>query len=419
MIKRIRNLIKSRRGFTLIELVVVMSILGVLAAIVSTQVGGLGGKSSGTRLESDSNILSSSADRFFTDAFPQVYPVVDPDTDGDGNVGSQVDADDLLALPAGDVGVRELNFDAGLPQTPDVTFVPDFLKEVPDSAGQVSWRIDTNTGLVFAAEFSASLILPAESRLNVTADTSRVKSTTSDYTLALTMKKNEAAIEVLEVAIPAGYNIGGAANTTANILLGELTGTLASDNDIESGQTIVYGGVLLTTTSPHKWKLLVDYSNSLSTAGTVDQRPPRVGFPVRVHLVNITAPAADSPGKLTLTMDRDDGDPDHNTATENWKLTIFGTTSKTLDDLDFNTPADITSGLDPVNVTLTATASDATFTFDFAPTGISLDNPESIITNPPNKGVYRWLTEEQSTIDIQGVFGRVAGNQAVIITTGS
>jgi type II secretory pathway pseudopilin PulG len=229
----------------LIEMLAVLSILATLVAIVANSVGGLSGKSSDARLAGDADTIGTAADRFFTDAFPEKYPVVDADSNGDGLFTIADDPPN----PAGDVGVREIDFNATLPQDGSKEFVPDFLKEVPDSAGLVSWRIDTNSGSAFSTEAGASLVLPAESDLDVTSDTSEVKSTVSAHTLDLTMKKNEAAIEVLEVEIPAGYAIGSGSITTENAHLGTLTGTLAADNDIESGKTIVFGGVLLATTT--------------------------------------------------------------------------------------------------------------------------------------------------------------------------
>lgn len=408
--------LRSQRGFTLIEMLAVMAILGVLAAIVATSVGGLGSKSTDTRLAGDVLTLGTAADRFFTEAFPQTYPVVLP---ANGN----------LTSPAGDVGVREIDFDAKLPQTPSTTLVPDLLKEVPDSAGQVSWRIDTNSGLVFPTEYGAPLILPAASRLNVAATTSStggaastVINAVSSYTLNMTMKKNEAAVKNLKVVIPAGYSIGDGANVTANRHLGTLTASLGTDNNIESGQSIVFGGALLTTTDPNAWKLVVDYGNNLSTTAVADVAgiKPTGTSAVRVHTVSVSRPTADNPGLLTLTMDRDitgtkgtTADTDYNQATETWKLEIFGTHTRTLAAADFISSGVVASGVHPNIVTLTATAP-STFKIVIVPSTDSTD--VTMITNPATASVYRWLGQEESTIDVKGVFSRVAGNQAVIIT---
>jgi hypothetical protein len=391
----------------------VLSILATLVAIVANSVGGLGNKSSAARLEGDADTIGTAADRFFTDAFPQKYPVVDSDSNSDGFFTIA----DSPPNPAGDVGVRLINFDASLPQDGSKDFVPDFLKEIPDSAGLVSWRIDTNSGVVFSTDFGASLILPPESDLDVSA-TTKVKSTVSAHTLELTMKKNEAAIKVLEVEIPAGYAIGSGSITTENAHLGTLTGTLAADNDIESGKTIVFGGVLLATTTANAWKLMVDYRNNASTTPVTDaQLTVDASVQVRVNTVSVTLPTADVPGKLKITMDRDttgtqgtSADTDHNRATETWKLKILGTAVDLVDNVDFRTSGVIASGLAEGTVALDASAG----TFTFTPTGSFTD--KTLITNPSVKGVKRWLAEEQSTIDVDGVFDSVPGNQAVVIT---
>ena len=39
----------------------------------------------------------------------------------------------------------------------------------------------------------------------------------------------------------------------------------------------------------------------------------------------------------------------------------------------------------------------------------------NVITNPKTKGVFRWLAEQNTAIDIEGIFDGLAGNQAVVI----
>jgi hypothetical protein len=90
------------------------------------------------------------------------------------------------------------------------------------------------------------------------------------------------------------------------------------------------------------------------------------------------APSVESPGKLTLAMDRN-SDPDENEATEVWTLRIFAH------------PVTVVNG------------------------EVTVDNSVNIITNPSVAAVYRWLTEETSSIDVQDFFDNVSGNQAVII----
>ncbi|MCH7714233.1 MAG: prepilin-type N-terminal cleavage/methylation domain-containing protein, partial [Chloroflexi bacterium] len=199
----------GQRGFTLVELLAVMAIMGILAGVVAGAVVGLGSKGQLTRLQGDRNTIAKSADRFFTDAFPQTYPVVDIDTNGDGEVD---ELDDLVSV-AGDLNVRLIDFDAIIPQNATLSFVPDFLKEVPDSAALVSWRVDQATGNVFFTEDGAALVRPSLARFDVKAkDTSRSQegaSVQSDHVFTLTMRQGEAPINTIEMTIPAGYVIGG------------------------------------------------------------------------------------------------------------------------------------------------------------------------------------------------------------------
>ena len=201
----------EQRGFTLVELLAVMAIMAILAGVVSGAVVGLGSTGQNTRLAGDRNTIAKSADRFFTDAFPQTYPVVELDTNGDGDV----DDDDEFDLPGGDLGVRVIDFDAILSHDATRSFVPDFLKEVPDSGALVTWRVDTSTGNVFFAEDGSALVRPSLARLDVSADNAQAStaesSFQSDHEFAITMRKGEAPINTIEMTIPAGYVIGSQA----------------------------------------------------------------------------------------------------------------------------------------------------------------------------------------------------------------
>ena len=85
--------------------------------------------------------METAADRFLNDSFPAVYPVE--------------------TLPEGedDLGVRRIDFDARLPQDPSKTFTPGFLKDIPDSASLVSYRIELTTGRIFPP-VTPPLLLP-------------------------------------------------------------------------------------------------------------------------------------------------------------------------------------------------------------------------------------------------------------------
>ena len=310
-----------------------------------------------SRLVGDQNTIGKSADAFFNEAFPQTYPTVSLD-----------DTDDIIE-PDTDLGVRIIDFDATLPQDPAKTYVPEFLKEIPDSAALVSWRIDTNNGNVFFADDGAELIRPSESRLDVSA-ADRTPSLTSDYTLKLSMKKDEAGIETLDLSVPAGYSLGGQSEAEGTIM-GSLTITFSTDNPWNAGREITVTTDLAATGAANEWELEVDYSTATGTSGTF----PKSGA-TRTHTVSIVPPSAGVPGKMTLEMDRDSDDLPQNEATEAWELVIF------------DHPED---------------------------SGGAEDTGTNILTNPSVAAVYRWLTEEHTVIDVEDVVDIVAGNQAVII----
>ena len=379
--------IKRQQGFTLIEL---LAVLAILAGVVAGAVTGFGATAQETRLSGDENIIGSSADRFFDKTSPQVYPVIGLDTDGDGDV----DSDDDFILPAGDLGVRLIDFDATLPEGSAMAFVPDFLKQIPDSAGLGSWRIDTNAGNVFFTEEGAALVKPSLARLVVTADNSdnldiddnRVQ---SNHVFTLTMRKDEAPINEIQVVIPGGYIIGGQ-GLSQGVPVGTLEIVFDANNPWDTGSELTVDTFDVVVVSGNVWAVTVDYDqndggtsadidvkNHAGTAGELADQ--------RTHTISITPPSgADSQGMLTLMIDRvtdggidgadDYKDPDVNEATETWTLTLFGT-----------------DGADGV------------------------DGGTNIITNPGTTGVFRWAAEENTAIDIAQFFDGMAGNQAVVI----
>ena len=381
--------LKGPRGFTLIELLAVIAIIGILAALVAGTVTGIGQGGQTARLAGDQNSIAKAADRFVTEALPAVYPVVSlDDTDADLNPEN----DSRLAA---DLGVRLIDFDAGLPQDANKTFVPDFLKEVPDSAGLVSWRIVESTGQAFFAEDGSFLARPSDARLDGRAGSSSgtlsstVPTERSDYTLKLQMTKGDAAIELIEVTIPGGYNVGSQALSEGSVV-GRLLIEFAEDNSWDSGETITVAEVDVTVASTNQWQAVVDYDDNSTTGSagssgvavkdTEDSNPGEsTHTDVRTHTISITPPVGDSPGKIEMTMDRDNdngySDSDANEATETFTLEIYGTATDLIDS----------------------------------------SKTVNLLRNPSTSGVFRWLAKQQTSISVEGVLEVLAGNQAVVI----
>ena len=225
-----------------------MAIMGILAGVVAGAVVGLGSTGQNTRLAGDRNTIAKSADRFFTDSFPQTYPVVSLDTNGDGVVD---DLDDFN-LPGDDLGVRVIDFDAILPQDATRSFVPDFLKEVPDSSALVSWRVDTASDNVFFAEDGSALVKPSLARLDVRAKNPEAStsgsSVQSDHRLTLTMRKGEAPINTIEMTIPAGYIVGGQ-QLPAGTVVGSLAIVFDANNIWDTGNELTVSTVPVVVVS--------------------------------------------------------------------------------------------------------------------------------------------------------------------------
>ena len=361
-----------------------MAIIGILAGVVAGSVTGLGSSGQNAQIKSDTKTMETTADRFFNDSFPQKYPVSDPDTNGDGIL----DDLDSPPLPAGDVGVRLVNFDARLPQDPTKTFAPDFIKDIPNSAGLVSYRVVTATGDVFPAADGAALIPPADSRLDVTvADKST--GARSDVTIDLAMRKNRAAVEVLKTQIPAGYIIGGQ-SLSPGVEVGKLDVFFDVDNPWKPSHALKVSAPVLATGRAHMWEVSPNYSTAISQSNgdvvdTVKGAIQSDGVtrdpgPSLTHTLDVAPATTETPGTLTLTMERSQGaQVAHNESRETWALKIFGYPNE---DTNFDV----------------------------------------LVNNPTQAAVYRWTTEEHSTIQVEHVFELVAGKQAVLIkdpTSGS
>jgi prepilin-type N-terminal cleavage/methylation domain-containing protein len=368
---------ERQRGFTLVELLSVMAIIGVLAGVVSGSVSELGASGRFAQILSDTKTMEIAADRFFNASSPQRYPVKNPDTNGDGVLNGL----DFPPLPAGDVNVRIIDFWARLPQDPTRTFAPDFIKQIPDSAAVISYRVDTATGEVFAATGGAPLIPPSDLRLDVNvADNSA--GGTSGLTFELSMSKNRAALEALKIQIPPGYVIGGR-SLPAGVEVGNLDIFFGVDNPWRSGHVLKVSTPVLTTGRAHEWEITPAYSTATSQANgdVVDNArgavrsggATRESGPTLTHTLEVLPATSVTPGVLTLEMDLSRGAQlPYNESRETWVLTIFA------------------------------------YPNEYMGSG-------AIITNPTKAGVYRWVSESHSTIQEEEVFEPAVGNQAVLI----
>ncbi len=385
---------RGQAGFTLVELLAVMAILGILAGLVAGTVVGLGSRSQATRLDGDRDGIRKAANAFFLESFPEAYPVEDVASGVTGNVS----------------GIKEIDFKKGLPQDPNKTFIPNFLTELPDSSALISWRIDENSGNVFFAQDGSKLIKPSNNRLDVSATTSS-PSTTSDYLFELSMAKDEAAADNIVISIPAGYSIGGG-QADAGSLMGLLSATLDTDNDVNPGQTITYGGVVIATGTSNEWALIVDYNDNVASDNSTDAAIKPASEATRVHNITVVSPSSDSGGTFTIDFERGTDD-EENKGTLTWNLTMFGVAEY---DVSLAVPSTATSsaGAGATGTIMTIASSGVTLA---STPGSSITI--NMITNPSTEAVYRWLAEEHTSISPQigdtEFFSDLPGSQGVLI----
>lgn len=134
--------LREERGFTLLEVMAVVAVLGILMSIVAGSITSAMEGVDETTLNADSKIISTAASGFFAQASPRIFPVVEPND----SLEAANDAETLT--------VKLIDFDAHLPQDETKTFVPDFLRDIPRTASLVSWQVDTATGAVFFSDDS-------------------------------------------------------------------------------------------------------------------------------------------------------------------------------------------------------------------------------------------------------------------------
>jgi len=403
---------RFQKGFTLVELLAVMAILGILAGLVAGTVVGLGSRSQSTRLDGDRDGIRKAANAFFLDSFPEAYPVEDVTS-----------AQSSLAVD----GIKLIDFKQGLPQDPNKTFVPDFLTSLPDSSALVSWRLDENSGNVFFAQDGSPLIKPSNNRLDISQATTQV-SGNNNYVFELEMGKNEAAPKILEIEVPNGYTIGGG-RANSNVIVGVLSATLDTDNAVDPGQKVVFGGVIVTTAESNEWVLVVDYNDYITGSGTkgpsFETGDPGFalkpsGEATRFHAISVVPPTGDSSGSLTITFSRGT-DADANEATETWLITLFNSADILLAATTELFSTSGTGDVAPEGEGLLDTARSLDTSTGFSVAVSPSITPETILSEPTVNAVYRWSADEHTTISpvvgTSNFFSDVPGSQGVLVNT--
>lgn len=129
-----KSLLKVSKGFTLIELMVVMTIMSVLAAIVVPQVTGTVTSGKSTVKKNDLQAVQSAVDRYNADHSSSYYPV---DTNG-AAAPSSTAYEVKLSVGGADVYLKDIVWDAALSATSGAKkLVPDYLKSKPSRNGDV------------------------------------------------------------------------------------------------------------------------------------------------------------------------------------------------------------------------------------------------------------------------------------------
>jgi prepilin-type N-terminal cleavage/methylation domain-containing protein len=97
---------RDERGFTLVELLIVISILGVLVAIVVPNVGGLLGAGKQASYNADQATIQTAVDAYYLTRNPNMYPT---NLGGAGNISFTILVDRAALLKT----VPQSSFSAG------------------------------------------------------------------------------------------------------------------------------------------------------------------------------------------------------------------------------------------------------------------------------------------------------------------
>lgn len=138
--KKALRRVGGKRGFTLVELLIVMTIIAILVAIVAMSLTGFLGGAKVTACEADWRSLQTAVVAFYAVAGEW------PTTHVDGDPGYVID------YTAADPDGR--------------TFEPDYVIRVPDTQADCGWEVDEDTiGLVVisaAADIAGTCDCPAD-----------------------------------------------------------------------------------------------------------------------------------------------------------------------------------------------------------------------------------------------------------------
>jgi prepilin-type N-terminal cleavage/methylation domain-containing protein len=118
---------RDERGFTLVELLIVISILGVLVSIVVPNVGGLLGAGKQVAYDADEATIQTAVDAYYLTRNPSLYPT-------DGNAGK---------------GPGNINFTYLVTNAALLKSVPQSASSVQGGTGSYTWTVSA-VGVVAA-----------------------------------------------------------------------------------------------------------------------------------------------------------------------------------------------------------------------------------------------------------------------------
>ncbi len=142
----------SERGFTLVELLIVVAILGVLAAVVIPTFTGVTSQSRASSQTTDINSVQAAVDRFNADAESSWPSEANLDVPALWDAGEVPTEDKTGAGTSGDPYVFDHDTIAGVDWTAVTgtkTFNPDYIRTKPKHADETITVADTASSAVF------------------------------------------------------------------------------------------------------------------------------------------------------------------------------------------------------------------------------------------------------------------------------